>query len=132
MKKMFTLLVVVGFILTCAASDAQQEAEVVDGQLEVTGGDDSAHRVIKRNDEEFVVAVADGGSATVTDEKGTVVSIKYNSGNLEVRLPNGWGGWRSTVDAAVSYAVSLCFEYRSQFKDRGEAIEAIKEYVEAK
>ena len=49
-------------------------------------------RNIKRNDEELVVEVSeDNKRATVTDERGTTVTISYDSGNLNVRLPNGWG-----------------------------------------
>ena len=49
-------------------------------------------RIIKRNGEEFVVEISeDEKTAKVTDERGTTVTIRYSSGNLDVRLPNGWG-----------------------------------------
>ena len=72
-------------------------------------------RKIKRQDEEFVVQVSeDEKRATVTDERGTVVTISPDSGNFTVRLPNAWGDWRSTMEASVDYAVKLCFEERTQ------------------
>ena len=47
-------------------------------------------RRIKQSGEEFIVEVsADDKNATVTDERGTTVTITYNSGHLNVRLPNG-------------------------------------------
>lgn len=47
-------------------------------------------RRIKRQDEDFVVEVSeDAKRATVTDERGTIVAISPNSGNFNVRLPNG-------------------------------------------
>ena len=45
---------------------------------------------------------------------GGVVYITPGAGNFEVRLPNGWGGWRSTMGEAVDYAVTLCQEARRQ------------------
>ena len=70
---------------------------------------------IKRGDEEFEVAVSeDSKKGTVTDKLGTKVSISYDSGNLNVRLPNGWGSWKSSIPSAVDYAVNLCLESRGQ------------------
>lgn len=70
---------------------------------------------IKREDEEFIVEVSeDQKQATVTDEQNIKATIRYNSGNFDVRLPNGWGGWQSSMVQAVEYAVKLCFEARSQ------------------
>lgn len=72
-------------------------------------------RKIKRRDEEFVVQVSEEEKkATVTDERGTIVTISYNSGNFNVRLPNGWGAWKSTMKESVNYAVAVCFEARTQ------------------
>ena len=49
-------------------------------------------RKIKRSGEEFIVEVlVDDKNAAVTDERGTRVTITYNSGHFNVRLPNGWG-----------------------------------------
>ena len=57
-------------------------------------------RKIERDNERFVVALSeDKMRATVTDEKGVVVTISYNSGNFNVRLPNGLGKL-GTVDGA--------------------------------
>ena len=70
---------------------------------------------IKHNDEEFVVKVSeDNKRATVTDEMGTMVTIGYDSGNLNVRLPNGWGSWAPSMESAVERAVGLCLESRGQ------------------
>ena len=70
---------------------------------------------IIRNDEAFTVEVQeDSKKTTVTDEKGTVVTISPSSGNFDVRLPNGWGRWVPTIEEAVNRAVGLCIEYRSQ------------------
>ena len=89
-------------------------------------------RKIERDNEQFVVALRDDKmSATVTDEKGVVVTIRYNSGNFEVRLPNRWGGWRSSMEAAVEYAVRLCFESRKQVTP-DQAYEEMLDYVEGK
>ena len=86
-------------------------------------------RRIKRNDEEFVVEVSeDEKKATVTDEKGTTVSIGYDSGNLNVRLPNGWGSWEPSMDSAVERAVRLCIESRGQLTAES-AYQEIIDYV---
>ena len=84
-------------------------------------------RRIKRNDEEFVVKLSeDEKKATVTDERGTTVTIGYNSGNLNVRLPNGWGSWEQSMESAVERAVRLCLEARGQLT----AESAYKEMVD--
>lgn len=89
-------------------------------------------RTIKRNDEQFVVAIEDDQKqATVTDEHGVTVTIRYNSGNLNVRLPNGWGSWVSSMDAAVERAVGLCFESRKQLTPE-QAYEEMVEFVQDK
>ena len=89
-------------------------------------------RVIKRGDEEFVVALADDGkSATVTDEKGFTVTISYQRGQnpFQVRTPGGWGGWKRSMDDAVAYAVQLCVEART-FLEPNEFAERLAKYVE--
>ena len=89
-------------------------------------------RKIERDNEEFVVALSeDKMSATVTDEKGVVVAISYDSGNFNVRLPNGWGSWKPSIDKAVDYAVRLCFESRKQLT-AGQASQKMLDYVEEK
>lgn len=89
-------------------------------------------RKIKRQDEEFTVEVAtDKTEATVTDERKTQVTIRPDSGNFNVRLPNGWGGWQSSMDSSVEYAVRLCFEAREQLTN-DEARREMVEYVEGK
>ncbi len=70
---------------------------------------------IEREGEEFVVEVSeDQKQTTVTDKQNTKVTIKPGSGNFDVRLPNGWGAWKFSIDQAVEYAVRLCFESRKQ------------------
>ena len=89
-------------------------------------------RQIKRNSEEFVVEVSeDQKRATVTDERGTTVKIGYKSGNLDVRLPNGWGYWESSMERAVERAVKLCVESRGQLT-QGSAYQEMVEYVKGK
>lgn len=89
-------------------------------------------RKIERDGEQFVVALAeDKMRATVTDEKGVVVTISYNSGNFNVRLPNGWGAWKSSMEAVVEYAVQLCFESRKQVT-ADEAYQEMLDYIEDK
>ena len=89
-------------------------------------------RKIERDNEVFVVAVSeDKMSATVTDEKGVVVSIRYNSGNFNVRLPNGWGSWVPSMERAVDRAVGLCFESRKQLT-ADQAYQEMVSYVEEK
>ena len=89
-------------------------------------------RKIERDDEEFAVALADDKmSATVTDEKGTVVTIRYDSGNFNVRLANGWGSWKSSMEIAVDYAVRLCFESRGQLTSN-QAYREMLDYIEDK
>ena len=84
---------------------------------------------IKRQDEHFAVEVSeDQKNTTVTDERGTGVTITWNSGNYNVRLPNGWGSWEKTIDAAVERAVRLCIEARSQ-RTVDEAVEEMVAYV---
>ena len=84
---------------------------------------------IKRHDEQFVVQVSeDQKTTTVTDERGTVVTISWNSGNYNVRLPNGWGAWSTTMDAAVERAVGLCIEARSQ-RTGDKAVQEMVTYV---
>ena len=86
-------------------------------------------RRIKRNDEEFVVELSeDEKKATVTDERGTTVIIAYDSGNLNVRLPNGWGSWAPSMESAVERAVRLCLESREQLT-ADSAYEEMVDYV---
>ena len=86
---------------------------------------------IKRENEEFEVAVSEHSKdATVTDGLGTKVTISYNSGNLNVRLPNGWGAWKSTMPAAVEYAVKLCRESRGQLTPES-AFHEMVDYVKS-
>ena len=97
------------FVLLCSAALAQE-------------GESMLTRKIERQGEEFVVQVSkDQGEATVTGQHGVEggeVTIRPNSGNFDVRLSNGWGGWSPTMDAAVEYAVRLYFEARSQLTSR--------------
>lgn len=89
-------------------------------------------RTIKRDGEQFVVALSqDKMSATVTDEEGIAVTIRYSAGNFEVRLPNGWGGWRQSMDASVDYAVRLSVESRNQLTAE-QAYQEMFDYVEGK
>ena len=84
-------------------------------------------RKFKRNGEHFVVAVSeDEKDATVTDEKGTIVTIRFGSGHLRVRLPNGWGYSESSMEKAVERAAKLCVESRGQLTPE----EAYKEMVD--
>ena len=86
-------------------------------------------RTIKRGDEEFEVAVSeDSKKATVTDKLGTKVAISYDSGNLNVRLPNGWGSWKSSMPSAVDYGVSLCLEARGQLTSES-AFQDMVDYI---
>ena len=88
-------------------------------------------RRIKRNDEEFVVAlVEDGKSATVTDDKGFTVSIHYERGArpFNVRTPGGWGQWEATMDSAVNSAIKLCVEART-FLGPEEFYQRLADYV---
>ena len=89
-------------------------------------------RKIERDDEQFVVEVSkDNKRATVTDERGTTVTISYDSGNFTVRLPNGWGSWTPSMEAAVERAVKLCFESRKQLT-MNDAYQEMVDYVEGK
>ena len=89
-------------------------------------------RKIERDGEQFVVALAeDKMKATVTDEKGVVVTISYSSGNFNVRLPNNWGSWVPSMARAVDRAVGLCFESRQQVTT-DEAYQEMLDYVEDK
>ena len=89
-------------------------------------------RKIERDGEQFVVALTDDKMrATVTDEKGTVVTISYGSGNFNVRLPNGWGSWVPSMERAVDRAVGLCIESRKQLT-ADEVYQEILNYVEDK
>ena len=107
------------FALLCSAALAQE-------------GESVLTRKIERQGEEFVVQVLkDQREATVTGQHGVEVTIRPNSGSLNVRLPNGWGGWRPTMDAAVEYAVSLYFEARSQLT-ADEALQEMIDYVAEK
>ena len=86
-------------------------------------------RSIKRDGEEFAVKVSeDQKNATVTDERGTTVTINYNSGNFNVRLPNGWGGWEPSMESAVKRAIRLCLESRTQLTEDA-AYQEMVDYV---
>ena len=86
-------------------------------------------RKIESRGEQFVVEVSETTkAATVTDERGTKVNINYDSGNFNVRLRNGWGGWKPSMDSSVDYAVNLCFELRGQL-DADEAFKEMVDYV---
>ena len=81
---------------------------------------------VKRQDEEFVVQASENGKqATVTDEKGTVVTISYQSGHFNVRLPNSWGSWHETMEQSVERAVDLCLQARTQVTENDVAKEII-------
>ena len=89
-------------------------------------------RRIKRGGEEFIVeASADDKNATVTDERGTRVTITYNSGQLNVRLENGWGNWVPSMRRAVELAVDLCFESRDQLT-ADQAYQEMVDYVKGR
>ena len=82
---------------------------------------------ITRDDKKFVIEIMDDKkTATVTDQDGVVVTISYNAGNFDVRLPNGWGEWKPSMASAVNYAVDLCATAREQLT----ADTAYKEMVE--
>ena len=84
---------------------------------------------IESRGEQFVVEVSETTkAATVTDERGTKVNINYDSGNFNVRLQNGWGDWKPSMDSSVDYAVNLCFELRGQL-DVDEAFKEMVDYV---
>ena len=83
---------------------------------------------IKRQNEEFILETKDG-TTTVTDEKDTVVTIKYSSGHFEVRLPNRWGDWHNTMEQAVDHAVRLCIDYRKHVT-KEEAVKQMQDFVE--
>ena len=88
-------------------------------------------RTIKQADGEFVVALAaDGKSATVTDDKGFTVSISYDRGErpFNVRTPDGWGAWHSTMESAVNYAIELCVEART-FLEPEEFYQSMADYL---
>ena len=86
-------------------------------------------RRIKRGGEEFIVEVStDDKNATVTDERGTRVTITYNSGHLNVRLENGWGNWVPSMERAVELAIQLCFESRDQLT-ADQAYQEMVDYV---
>jgi hypothetical protein len=82
---------------------------------------------ITRDSKKFVIEIIDDRkTATVTDQDGVVVTISYKSGNFDVRLPNGWGNWQSSMASAVNSAVDLCATAREQLT----ADTAYKEMVE--
>ena len=86
-------------------------------------------RRIKQSGEEFIVEVSvDDKNAAVTDERGTRVTITYNSGHFNVRLPNGWGNWAPSMERAVKLAVELCFEARDQLTG-AQAYQEMLDYV---
>ena len=66
--------------------------------------------------------------ATITDERGTVVPISYDSGNLNVGSPNGCGNWEPSMERALELAVRLCFESRKQLTD-DQAYDEMVDYV---
>ena len=85
----------------------------------------------KRDGETFLIEIDEARKVTtVTDEKGTRVTIRIDrSGNYDVRLPNGWGSWVTSVESAVDRAMSLCIEARSQPTEE-EALKKMVQYVE--
>ena len=97
-------------------------------------GEAGTKRTIKRADGEFVVALAeDGKSATVTDDKGFTVSVRYARGErpFNVRTTGGWGAWHSTMESAVNYAMKLCLQERT-FLEPDEFYQRIADYVKGK
>ena len=88
-------------------------------------------RTIKRDDGEFVVTLVEGWkSATVTDDKGYTVTIRYERGArpFNVRTPSGWGQWEPTMEGAVNSAVKLCLEART-FLGPDEFSQRLADYV---
>ena len=107
------------FVLLCSAGLTQE-------------GESVLTRKIERQGEEFVVQVSkDQTKAMVTGQHGVEVTIRPDSGNFNVRLQNGWGGWQPTMDAAVEYAVTLYVEARSQLT-ADEALQEMIDYVAEK
>lgn len=69
---------------------------------------------------------------TVTDENGTIVTISaIKSGNYNVRLPNNWGYWQTSLDAAVDSAIRLCLEAQTQ-RSRDQAFQEMVKFVRDK
>ena len=89
-------------------------------------------RRITQSGEEFIGEVSvDDKNATVTDERGTKVTITYNSCHLNVRLPNGWGNWEPSMESAVELAVKLGFESRDQLTG-DQAYQEMIDYVKGR
>ena len=88
------------------------------------GSSDPAHAqggphtiAFDRGGERFVLVVSpDREVALVVAQRGGVATIKLGAGNLDVGLPDGWGGCRATMDEAVEYAFELCLEVRTHLK----------------
>ena len=69
---------------------------------------------------------------TVTDPGGTVVTISViKSGNYNVRLPNNWGSWQTSLNNAMDAAIRLCEQAQDQ-RTPEKAYEEMVEYVRKK
>ena len=115
----FQLMIAI-LILAPVSALGQEEEKMVDEQkYEIT-----------RGGKKFYVELRKGTTeTTITNENGDTARIFYDSGNFNVRLANGWGGWKDDMQSAVDYAISLFEEAKSQ-RSREEAYPEMLDYFE--
>ena len=83
---------------------------------------------VKQDGREYVVTVSEDTKSTTVTDGATRVTITPNSGNLNVRLPNGWGSWVGSMDQAVPRAIKLCVEAETQLTPEA-AYQQMADYV---
>ena len=91
--------------------------------------DEQKYEITRGGKKFYVELRKDTTEATITNENGDAARIFYNSGNFNVRLANGWGGWKDDMQSAVDCAISLFEEAKSQ-RSREEAYREMLDYFE--
>ena len=79
--------------------------------------------------EKFYIEDTEACSAIVSDGENEV-TIKPSSGNFETRRADGWGGWDTSMQAAVDRACSLLVEARTS-KTNDDRCEEIHDFVKS-
>ena len=130
MRNLIWSLAVSLFLVTPIFAKEEIVKEVNLEELGKVDKDNKNVCVIERGGEKYRLEFLEKQTKmTVADQDGMIVTISYSSGNYSIRLPNGWGYWRSTIGAAVDSAIGLFSEAQGQ-RTQDEARQEMVKYVE--
>ena len=80
--------------------------------------------------EKFTIQETSQCSLVVKDDKN-VVTISVESGNYNVRRPDGWGYWQTDLKSAVNAACRLLVESRAGQNSKKDRCAEIHDFVKA-